>query len=213
MKWWTPEQIWKGEPCYIIGGGPSLKSFRWANLRGQKVLGCNVAFYMGAELVPIIVFGDTAFLHQHRAGLDHYAKEGGQVVTCATRCDRFGIPDYLKIVKRKVKGLGQHNELGWNNNTGSAAINLALLFGADPIYLLGYDMQLLNGEKNYHDAYTDKPNPRSYERFQKGFVDLVYDKARLFPEREIINLEDDTSALECFPKQSLIEHFAKELVG
>jgi len=213
MYYYTPKKIWDREACYIIGGGPSLKTFNWKNLSGRNVIGCNASFYMGADLIPIMIFGDGAFLQQHKEGLDNYSNQGGRVYTCATRTDRFGTPDYLKIVKRKVKGLGIKDELGWNSNTGSAAINLALLFGCQTIYLLGYDMQLSEqGEKNFHDAYSDRANPRSYDRFLKGFQDLKFDKQKHFPDQEIINLEDGTSALNIFPKQSLENHFEKVAV-
>ena len=99
-------------------------------------------------------------------------------------------------------------------NTGASAINLALLFGANPIYLLGFDMQLSpEGKKNFHNAYSDKPNSKAYERFLRGMTLVARDLPTLFPGHQVINLEDDTSALKDFPKESLKKHFSKEFVS
>ncbi len=209
MNFWYPKPIWKDEPCYIIGGGPSLEGFDWNLLQDKKVIGCNVAFYIGADLVPISVFGDATFIKQHRAGLDKYAASGGQVITCARRVDRFTPPEYLKITKRQVKGL-MKDGLGWNANTGALAVNLALLFGANPIYLLGYDMRLSKeGKKNYHNCYNDTPKSKAYNRFLRGMAQVARDLKRVFPGRRVINLEDNTSSLEVVPKESLKDHFSK----
>lgn len=205
---WLPDPIWAGEPCYVIGGGPSLEGFDWDCLRGRNVVGCNAAFYMGASLVPIMVFGDAQFLKQHRTGLDQYAEEGGWVVTCSHNLKRFPPPGYLKQMRKQIKGLAADG-LGWNRNTGSAAVNLALLLGATTVYLLGYDMQLSgDGRKNFHNAYSDTPNPQAYERFLRGFDCVVRDLKQLFPGQRVVNLEDGTSLLEAFPKESLRDHLA-----
>ena len=212
IKHWLPDSIWQNEPCYIIGGGASLKKFDWNLLRNKNTIGCNVAFYIGCDLVPITVFGDAAFLKQHRSGLDKYAESGGQVVTCSHSIDRFDPTQYIKLVKKQLKGLGT-NGLGWNGNTGAIAINLALLFDANPIYLLGYDMRLSkDGKKNYHNCYSDKPDVKAYKRFLCGMTMVAKDLKELFPGHQVINLEDDTSSLEVFPKESLKAHFSKELV-
>jgi len=121
-------------------------------------------------------------------------------------------PDYLKHMKKENRGLIKDG-LGWNSNTGASAINLALLFGCNPIYLLGYDMRLSdNGKKNYHNFYNDSPKVKSYDRFLRGLTQVARDLKLLFPGRQVINLEDNTSSLEVFPKESLKNHFSKERV-
>lgn len=208
MARWFPETIWKDEPCYIIGGGPSLENFPWESLQGQNVIGCNAAFYMGVDLVPIMVFGDGAFLKQHRSGLDTYAQNGGWVITCSNSINRFDPPEYIKRMKKQLNGLAVDG-LAWNGNTGSIAINLALLMGANPIYLLGYDMKISKeGKKNFHNAYSDRTNPKSYQRFLRGMNMAAKDLIKLFPGRRVINLEDGTSILNVFPKESLKSHLS-----
>jgi len=208
---WFPSPIWSDQSCYIIGGGPSLKGFPWEVLCGSNVLGCNAALYLGPEVVSILIFGDARFLHQHRPALDKYAEAGGVVVSPSHRLTKFNPPPYIKSMRKTLNGLST-NALGWNGNTGASAINLALLLGANPIYLLGFDMGLSpEGEKNYHNAYNDKPNPKTYKRFLGNMDKVARDLKEKFPGRHVINLEDGTSALNVFPKESLSEHFS--LVG
>jgi hypothetical protein len=212
MRQWFPEtQIFKDEPCYIVGGGSSLKDFDWNELWEKNVIGCNAAFYLGVDLVPITVFGDAAFLKQHRHGLDEYAEKGGWVIT-NSNTSRFDPPLYLKTMKKINDGIAT-DALGWNGNTGASAINLALILGANPIYLLGYDLQLnSDGEKNFHNAYSDRPNKNVYNRFILGLGRVNRAIPKVFPGHSVINLEDNTSALGCFSKQSLKQHFQKEVV-
>ena len=208
-RWFPETPIWEDEPCYIIGGGPSLESFDWNKLRDRNVLGCNVAFYIGADIVPITIFGDGLFLKQHRDGLENYHEQGGDIITPSNIVNRFNPPEYIKRIKKLHNGLGLDG-LAWNGNTGASAINLALLFGANPIYLLGYDMQLSKeGKKNFHNAYSDTPNAKTYTRFLRGMASVARDLPKVFPGHQVINLEDETSALNCFPKESLKEHFSR----
>jgi len=210
-RFWTPPRIWDGEPCYIIGGGPSLASFDWNALRGRRVLGCNAACYMDPSLVPWVVFGDASFIDKHMSALEKYVAGGGNVVTNSSRFrkprDR---PPWLRVTLKQRIGLGR-DRLGWNANTGASAINLALLFGANPIYLLGYDMQLRYGKANFHNAYNTRPNEKAYNRFIAGMGHVWKDLHTMFPGVRVVNLEDDTSALRQFPRESLKGHFARTL--
>lgn len=208
MPSWTPPNIWEGQSCYVIGGGPSLRSFPFDVLSGEFVLGCNMAFALGVDIVPITIFGDASFLIKHREGLEQYVEDGGWVVTNSSRLKKT-IPPWLRQMKKALKGMAL-DALGWNGNTGASAINLALLLGANPVYLLGYDMGVdEGGRSNYHDHYhSNRVHPRTYPRFLKGMELVARDLRRLFPGRQVINLEDGTSKLEVFPKQSLKEHMS-----
>lgn len=183
-----------------------MSKFPMGLLKGKRVIGCNAACYLGVEIIPIVVFGDSKFLPQHGPAVERFVKDGGWAISSTNNLAETR-PEWLKWMPRKVEGLGV-TELGWNNNTGAMAINVALLFGADPIYLLGFDMQPIQGKANFHNHYgTGNVHPASYVKFQKGMAHVYKDLDALFPKQRVINLEDGTSALEGFPKESLKEHF------
>ena len=209
---WVPRPMWRGEPCYVVGGGSSLEGFDWEVLNGLNVIGCNAAFYQGPATIPITLFGDANFLFQHRAGLENYVKGGGTVFTNSRRCKN--IPSWLVVTRKHIKGLSIDG-LAWNGNTGASAINLALLFGANPIYLLGFDMCLSKDgtRANFHNAYSHLPNKKAYTRFKRGMNWLKRDMNKLFPDVQVINLEDGTSTMTTFEKSSLKAHFAERRNG
>ena len=203
MSYWDPQAIWEGEDCYIIGGGPSLKTFDWELLRGRNTIGCNSSFLLGVDFCEVCVFGDAKFWRAHSERLKYY---GGLVVTNLPALASEETPPWVKVMKRRARGL-HTDALGWNANTGALAINLALLLGASRIFLLGFDMKLgEEGEVNWYEQHLDKPNPRSYKRFTKGFGWVAMDLRRKFPDRQVFNVTDD-SDLKRFPLVGLDYHF------
>lgn len=201
MKW-TPTPIWEGEDAYVIGGGKSLEQFNWDLIRGRHSVGCNIAFRLGVDVCPVCLFGDQQFFNQNREALTKYQ---GLLVTCLPAALTWGFT-WLKAMRRKARGLAVGNTLGWNSNTGAAALNLALSLGARRVFLLGFDMKLTAGKANWHKFYGDKADPTSYPRFIQGFHFVKTDLPQVFPGREVFNVTDD-SDLNLFPKIGIREHF------
>jgi len=198
--------MWNGKACYIIGGGPSLRSFDWSLLEHEHVIGCNAVFLLPPGIVDVLLFGDRVFLDTYEKELEAF---DGLVVTClpslVARDD--GSRPWLGKMCRQPRGLGVKNTLAWNGNTGAAAINLALLFGAQCVYLLGFDMRLQDGENNWHDKSCFKPKEDVFQRFLRGFDYLAEALPKIFPGRRVVNVTDD-SDLHHFSKEALCEHFA-----
>jgi len=205
VDWWKPELIWQGKEAFIIGGGPSLREFDWDLLREENTIGCNNAFRLGPEICKVCVFVDYKFLFngpKPRDGtyeqLAKYAESGGLVVTNNNQL--IGRKElWLKMMKRQTRGL-HLDALGFNSSAGATAVNLALLFGAVQIYLLGFDMHLdSKGKPNWHDHQIDKPNNEVYSRMLLAFGYVARDLKTKFPNVSVINVTDD-SALTSFPK-------------
>ena len=198
MPVWTPKKNWDGRDVFVIGGGTSLKTFDWDLLKSERTIGCNKAFELGIDICKICVFGDCKFYLRYKEELALF--EG----VCFTNIPRLHpSPDpWLWSIKRAVSGF-HTDALGWNGNTGAAAINLSLLLGAKNTYLLGFDMALSDaGDSNWYDNELDKPNPQSYKKFKEGMSGLARDLAVKFPEQHVFNVTNQ-SALEIFPKLDL----------
>ncbi len=206
MAFWVPEPVWQDEDVYILGGGPSLRTFDWPRLYGLNVIGCNSAYTLGAEVSNICFFGDTKFFDRNRKGLQEFAEveDGGWVVTNCPRTFVMDLP-WLKRMPRQPRGLSK-TSLGWNWNSGASAVNLALILGAKRVLLLGFDMALENGKPNWHDFHSDKPRPQVYDRFQRGFGFVKSDLPKVFPGTEIINVSD-CSRLDLFPRAAVADFF------
>ena len=199
MKPWIPAPVWTGETVYILGGGPSLKGFNFNKLRHKLVIGCNDAYQLGSEICDVIHFADTEWLEIHLERLNAYK---GTITTTARL---NSIQPRLRALKRYETGL--HTDgIGYNGNTGLSALNLALLYGATTVYLLGFDMCLgEEGEANWHPNEVNEPDARHYARFLSHMNQVTADWKSKFPNAKIINLNPE-SKMTGFPKRDGRKH-------
>jgi hypothetical protein len=203
QEFWTPEEIWKGQDAYVIGGGPSLQKFDWTLLRGKNTVGCNSAHLLGPEVVKVLAFGDRGFFEKYHKELSRL--KFPVVTTCSSL--RSNPPAWLHVMKRLPRGLATGDTLGWNFNTGAMAINLALSFGAQRVFLLGFDLSAEGARHNWHDREAFRFAKSVYGRFLEGFRYVARDLDRVFPGREVINV-NDVDRIGQFPVQTLAAHFS-----
>lgn len=106
----------------------------------------------------------------------------------------------FKLPGRPGVGLGR-DAIHFGGNSGYQVINLAYLFGAAKIILLGYDMQMTGGQSHWHGdhpwALRKKPPVQNWiSRFKALAHDLETEGV------EVINATRET-ALTCFPRRSI----------
>lgn len=203
MPFWTPKEMWKGKDCFIIGGGKSLDGFDFSVLTDELAIGCNDAFLHGEDICNICIFGDFDWFDHHQSELQYFENPVFTV-------NRDVKAKWVWLMKKYKFGFHKDG-LGWNGNTGSLAMNLALILGAKNIYLLGFDMKLTDGEANWHPNNVCKPRPDVYERFKRSFaITKSEDWTKTFPDRSIINVSD-VSELETFPKINFTEFWKERL--
>jgi len=195
---------WADRRCFIVGGGPSLKGFDFERLRGERVIAVNKAFY-DVPFADIMFSMDRPFLDLIMQG--KLNKDGKDYRVAFETFE--GAKLWLDISNYSyplfVYSIPSAGEIGWTkslkeglyhgHNSGYGALNLAMVLGADPIYLLGYDCSKgPAGEKNYHDGYPSGANPDAMNVFKRDFEA----GAALFNGKlRIINLNPN-SALRCF---------------
>lgn len=210
-----PDRSWKGKPCVVIGGGPSLQDFDWELLRGWRTIGVNRVY---EKFDPTIIFSmDTRFLrwimeekYGDEARKKFVASKAYKVWLCTYNC-KLPLEIYIvKVWENYSRGFRafpetMRNGIGHGNNSGYGALNLAVCLGADPIYLLGFDMQYLKTDPkdvtqyrtHWHEGHPQPHKPDTVIRFREYFR-LPAAKTRELGI-EIINLHPG-SALDCFPK-------------
>jgi len=148
LKYHTITPLWAGETVYIIGGGPSLKGFKWNLLSNKKTIAINKAikYYNNPTA---LYWTDSRVFRWFRKEIMSYS---GLKYTITPNKDHN---ESIKLLKRGSKnGLSkQKNEVAHGGNSGYAAINLAIHLGAKRIILLGYDMGNVGKESHFHDGY------------------------------------------------------------
>jgi len=196
-----PDGSWKDQRCFIIGGGESLKDFDFSTLRGEFVIGINRAY----EVMDCTI----NFAMDHN--LYEWITEGRLGNEAKEKFENFkGFPVWLDSAGYNYpKGIfilnksGSQNisrsmkkGLGGESNSGFGALNLAVCLGANPIYLLGFDMCGKNGKQVWwHSGYPDKQRDDVYKVFANDFKRTVSE----LKERniQVINLNPE-SKLKCF---------------
>lgn len=197
-----PDGSWFNQPCFIIGGGPSLKGFEFERLRGAgRVVAINKAF-KDAPFADVLFAMDYPFLEGITQGKfgEEYRLAFMRFLGMKVWVDLsgYGYPEDIFV----VPSAGEH---GWTKslkdglchgqNSGYGALNLAIVLGANPIFLLGYDMKKgPEGATNYHEGYTTGISPDALEAYRKNFEEGA---ALLNGGPRIINL-NTASALRCF---------------
>jgi len=203
-----PNNSWKGEDCFIIGGGPSLEGFDWSLLRGKYTIGINRVF---EKFDPTVIFSmDTRYLNwilQNQYGRNVYAKFQNSkayktwlcTYTCQLPADIFIIPVFGNYSAGfRAFPLTMKDGIGHGNNSGYGAVNLAVCLGVKRIYLLGFDLKCKGERTHWHDGHKRKMKPSVLDGYKK-YLSQAANEIKKRTKVEVFNLNLD-SALDCFPK-------------
>ena len=201
-----PDGSWEGQRCFIIGGGPSLKEFDFSKLKNELVIGINRAY----EKIDCTI----NFSMDNR--LYDWIKNGALGEESKEKFENFqGVPVWVDVVgydyPKGIYILHKAKDQKFNfrmkegiiteTNSGFGALYLAACLGANPIYLLGFDMKGFSGKSTWwHDGYPRKQGAVVYKSFINGFDKIAPILKR--KDIKVVNLNPD-SALKCFEFQGV----------
>lgn len=216
-----PTGAWKGKTCYLIGGGPSLKSFDFSCIKNELTIGVNKAFIqfpttinyaMDKRFYDMVTFAqrpEWKKLHEQweaYKGIKLFVKQGVRY--------RYDESVYVvNWIQRKMLSFELAKGIHGGNNSGYGAIALAIALGAKRIGLLGYDLKIKKKTKDvkpgkdvdthWHEGYVFQ-SKRAYQPKLNKFRMCFEEFAPIIAERgiEVVNLNPD-SALKCFPMEDI----------
>lgn len=213
MKWSVPRS-WSGETAVILAGGPSLRGFdiRQLGLHHPRVICINDSWRM-APWADSLYFTDREWwngqiLRNRRSLDDSVSFLDIMVRGFWIKGSTHDEPDHPLV--RTLRFTGQQGlessptGLRHGSNSGYAAMNLAYLFGAKRVLLLGYDMHTEPRRSHWHD----EERPRNFEEdvikrsFLPHFPTLVGPLAAAGVE--VVNCTPNSS-LRCWPFMPLAE--------
>lgn len=171
---WAVPRDWAGERCFVLCGGESLRCQRHLvpQLRGRIVAikhavllrpDADVMFVSGRDDPKVCRDLFPVFTGTHTVCRNSYPGFPPQVKCLA----RAKPADRLSDAPTHVAGL----------DAGTSAINLAYLFGATEIVLLGFDMtggRWFNGEIAHHMPF---PPPAHFARHKASLPTIAADLA------------------------------------
>jgi len=208
-----PDGSWRGSAAVVVGGGPSFGDFDVRLLKGWRTIGTNLAFMrfdptviLGADLECLdwILSGDY---EDRMPGcrdrfLASLALKAWYVkYPCSLPAGMLIVPLYRTLsasfrsfVFSSVEGLPH------GDNVGYLGLQLAVVLGANPIYLVGFDMRHRpvdeGTQTHWHPPHPSGPQPpehllRFLNRFQTVAPRIAAAGIR------VVNLTSG-SALDCF---------------
>jgi len=194
----------RGRPGVVIGTGPSLdlQAVKESQKRGAVLFGINNTFKD---------FDLDVWIACDPQWHDHYSPVKGDFHKWhwdKQICETYGyqyIPGKWGEGPNRCDGLSlDPNYIAYGHSSGFQALNLALHYGCDPIFLVGYDMHY-QGKRHYFETLSDKAGEypeklRKYSTFD-GLITCYEQVAK--QGLNIINTTKD-SALKCFKFDSLL---------
>jgi len=210
------EDVWKDQPCYIVGCGPSLKNIidkeGWEFFDNKHTIGINhvIEDYDGFEW---FLFLDQRFLTITTYDIKKFKgrvfvrntvqmKPSQKVTVFKTKEDRASISIEDGLYSGSLSGL--------------AAVNLALLTGANPIYLCGFGMVGDETCDNYHykSTYTgetkDESRLRKYKRANQFYLNFSQWKHRVKSIGTELKPFDKISLCDVIDKKPKIKIIGRE---
>lgn len=193
---------WAGR-CIVAASGPSLTEEAAALCRGERVVAVNDAY----RLLPwaeVTYACDQAWWGIHRMNVLDGEKWTSH--SMSPKNDKRAIADEwgLQVIEgRDAPGFSRDPAaIHYASNSGFQAVNLAILFGADPIVLVGFDMREVEGKRHFFGSH--KAPLRDGHQFGPWIRSFARAAEQLGPVPRIINATPG-SALACFPMLPLPE--------
>jgi hypothetical protein len=195
---------WPGATVVCIGTGPSLTQADVDACRGKaRVIAVNDAYRL-APWADVLYACDAKWWAWHK-GAPEFA---GLKYTL-----RRPVTPPLKLWPGCV-GLQDLGRLGLSldpaglktgHNSGYQALNLAVLFGAARVLLLGYDMHATGQKDHFFGKHPDQTRP-PFRQCLDAFLSLLAPLKELGVE--VVNCTPG-SALKCFPAGTLAEELRR----
>ena len=202
----TPERIeprWSGL-AIVAGSGPTLTSQVADLCRGHHLIVVNDAY----RLMPWadVLYACDARWWRHHEGCRNFV---GEKWTSYHEGRRAHVADIARCYKLHVC-LGAKKSsfsldpalIHYGMNSGFQAINLAILFGANPIILVGFDFRPVGGKKHF---FGDHPRAVANGSDYRAWIITMRQAAKELPKHLTIINCTQGSAIKCFPMGNLKE--------
>ena len=191
----------RNRPAIIIGTGPSLdvETVKEAQSRGALLFGVNNTF--NDFDLDVWIACDPSWHKIYSPVVGRFHKWHWDKSICEKN-------SYQHIEGRWGDGLSLSPEfIHYGHSSGYQALNLAVLYGCNPIFLVGYDMHYRGASRHYFNGLSNDSGeyPQQLRKFSKfdGLIKCYETIANQKGLPDIINCTIG-SALTCFPFKELL---------
>ena len=196
-------KVWPGDTVACLATGPSLVAEDVDYLRGKvRVIAINNAYTL-CPWADALYGTDQRWWRWHQ-GVPSFTNPKWSMNHSQWRGWDHKYPDVQLLRNTGPNGL-EHEPTGLKNgrNSGYAAINLAVHYGATRIVLLGYDMQPAKGKSHFFGEHPNR-SVSPYASFRARFMSLQKPLAKIGVD--VINCSRHTAltAFPCAPLRDVI---------
>jgi len=187
---------WAGETVCVIASGPSLtiEQIETARQKATRFIAVNDSYKL-APFADALYACDGKWWDFHHE-LQFHGEKWTQDVRAARKYSLRYLPG------RRQPGLGR-DCVHFGSNSGYQAINLAYLWGASKIILIGFDCKPINGKPHWFGKHPEQLNQtQPYAVWIENFKGLAADIEA--EGIEVINCSPD-SALDGFKKAHIAD--------
>lgn len=192
-------RAWVGETVVCLASGPSLTQADVDACHGLKVIAIKDCIRLAPRAAALYAC-DAKWWRAH----PETASYAGPKYALEHEPSR---PDVTLLRNTGMVGLETAGGLRTGQNSGYQAINLAVLYGAARILLLGYDMQPDGGRHHWFGAHPYAASAPPYDYFLR-FFDTIVEPLKAAGV-EVLNCTRRT-ALTVFPQVAL-EHALEQV--
>ena len=192
------KNIHKDQKCIILGGGHSLKqliNFPYNELKNYTIIGANLAYKI--HKLDYLIFLDRWLWNVFHKEIKEI-KDTIKLTSITFEYKNLKIQLSKGIINIPTKGT--YYKKFKCNNTGSAALSIVDYMGFNEIYLFGFDMNINDDVKNFHDCYKEKEKNRKtslnrindhYENIKYIIKDLEKKKVKIYSCSSCSKLNND----------------------
>ena len=190
--------IWKGSVAVCIGGGPSLTQEQVDYVRGRaRVIAINDAYRL-APWADVLYACDVKWWDWHYDKINGF--KGAMITQDTKAAEKYNDLFYVRGEAKDGLSLDP-GVIHTGRSSGYQAVNLAVLFGAKKIILIGYDHGFPGNKAHWFGDHPDKVRSW-YERWIPCWETLPDQLKKIGVQ--IINCTPD-SALTVFEYKPLNE--------
>ena len=210
---------WQGCRCFLVAGGPSLVDFDFHILDGEKTIGINrmlerydftLSYSMDVKLCGQLEQKLIDNYDNSKALSRWYNFPNPKIFLTPFSMHNFGKGIYLvRRLLEDIISVNLNQGIYGGTNSGFGALSLAIALGANPIYLLGYDMQTSAERTHSHTGYPKQKIANlqiKLNKYKEGFVRFAPRFAKQGIKIEtLVRSKASETALTCFPIRKLDE--------
>lgn len=178
---------------FLIGGGSSLKNFNFNLLKNQDTIAINQSIF-DCPFSKYFITMDYTFLQKinlmkfknlklSKFFIANFSSPYLRIINNKITDIRNPktltydlAPFDVVIYSNKIQGIGfEWNDFRNGESSGYCALQLAVLLNYTEIYLLGFDLTIINNKTHYHDKYFVNPDfDKNLEKYYNNFITALF---------------------------------------